>query len=159
MKSIIIVMFSFLFFCSGSEFELLESTSQKWSGGTAYSGAGIKYRINLKVNKSSKDLTFDKLWIGDKCIDMEVAKGKIYRSNVEFSKNDTITILANRITIPQKERREGKIVTKDLPKENCGDEKIPYEYKGEALIGYLYKGKRKYFEVKEVKELEPLRYP
>jgi len=135
------------------KFEIIETTSQRWTGGQRNTGYGTYYEINLIPKVNSEVLIFDQAWIGDKYFEISTfQKGKKMRNNL-FGKGDTITIRINYSFSP-----------KPLPyveKEKCLTEKheIPYKYEGEALISYTYKGKRKYKEIKEFKKLDALQYP
>ncbi|MCF6366488.1 MAG: hypothetical protein L3J35_09845 [Bacteroidales bacterium] len=160
MKLLSIIILASLSF-SGSlcfdKFEIVETTSQEWSGGTRNSGYGTHYEINIVPKVNSTVLIFDQAWIGDKYFEISTfQKGKKIRNNL-FGKGDTITIRINDAFSPKfhdinkdEQLKEKKLIEKH---------ELPYKYKGKALLSYTYNGKRKYKEIKEFTKLEPLQYP
>ena len=160
MKIISIILFSLLSITDTSchkSFELINATSQKWTGGRQETGFGTYYELTIIPNTNSENLVFDKMWVGKKYFDVQsFQKGKKMRNNL-FGKGDTVTIRVNVSVRPQPMPFDRK----DDNKDKCLTEKhpVPKEYKGEALLSYVYKGKRKYFEIKEFTKKEPIFYP
>ncbi len=135
--------------------ELIKASSQKWKGGIEAAGYGTYYELSLIPNSSSKILTFDKLWIGEKYFEIQAfQKGKKMPKNV-FAKDQVISIRVNDATIPKRNHKANKRTAQ----EKQIDGQNPPKYEGKALLSYLLKGKRKYIEIKEFTVLDPLFYP
>ncbi len=139
------------------KFELINATSQKWTGGRQETGYGTYYELTIVPNTNSENLVFDKLWIGNDYFDVQsYQKGKKMRNNL-FGKGDTITIRVNKSIKPEpmhfeiSNDKKNKCLTENHP--------VPKEYKGDALLSYTYKGKRNYFEIKHFTVKEPVYYP
>ena len=154
MKSILIVtFFSFLCFFCFNKFEIIDATSQNWTGGIPQAGYGTKYELTIIPKTNSDKLEFDRIWVGGKYFNVYAfQKGKKMRNN-SFGKGDTITIMINDRTIPELKNRPIK--------ERCLVEthSLPHKYEGEALLSYTYNGKRKYTEIKGFKVKRELFYP
>ena len=135
------------------DFKLVLATSQKWAGGARGSGTGTYYCFTFLGGYSSKQLTVDEVWIGQKHFKTVQSASPIY-NRPDFNANDSIFIKVNDI-IPGELNR--KIYNPDsVAKANIPP---PMKYNGLALIGYLLNNQRKYFEVKSFKELPRLNYP
>lgn len=134
------------------DFDVLEATSQKWTGGTPDSGKGTNYAVTMLAKTNHENLQIDQLWIGDNFYKVQPYKRTQNRRDTSFVKNDTIFIQANLLFQPD---QKGVM----LEVKNYENIEKPCDYDGEALIGYELKGKRKYKEIEKLKQLKYIPYP
>lgn len=148
MKIILFFLCVVCLFCRKQDFEIIEATSQGWSGGVV-GNEGTSYDIFIKVNKSSKKLKIDQLWINDRFYNVEiyVKTKKSLKKDTCFKKHNTVLIKAIDSAWPTYKTDINKNI---LP---------PYKYEGAGLIGYTLENKRKYQLIKEIRQLPPLVYP
>lgn len=161
MKTILLVLFSFIVtdYSCIKDFEFVKAESQKWHGGRPETGYGTKYVVTLISKKDSEIMTFDKMWVGEDCLDIRVSqKGRKVREGV-FSKGTEITIAANHRVVPESKSRLQPISKEDQAKIDSLKIPAPIKYKGEALLSYTVKGKKKYFVVEKFTIIEPVYYP
>ena len=137
------------FFCKNDHFELVKATKQYWAGGTAASGNGHYFELELKVNHGSDILFIDQLWIGDEYFPVKASKPFPAQAKDGFGKEDMVVISVNKYINRGMHEEEQVGVTKITPP----------EYEGAAMISYLYKDKRKQFIIKGFEEKEALNYP
>lgn len=138
-------------FCfNKTDLTVLKSSSQKWSSGKGIS-QGQKYRIMLITNRNSKDLKIDQLWVGDRFLKSKVFLYRGTAAEKEFSKGDTILLVADDLIMLDEER--------NIIENQDSSIVIPYKYNGAGLIGYKVRNKRKYIEVNEFSIIKPLFYP
>jgi hypothetical protein len=160
MKIIYLIISLFLSFqLFGQEFEIIEATSQKWTGGRKETGKGINYEIKILAKKGSAKLNFEKLWIGDDYYKVKAKNTDRNKPDNTFTRNDTIRIIASSLTYTE---NIDPVIEKELGLKHgkqMENEKPPYKFSGAALIGYRYKGKWKYEVIRTFKELEKLYYP
>jgi hypothetical protein len=142
----------FLSFFFTKDFEVIEATYQKWSGGTPDSGTGTNYIVKMLAKSNHDKLQIDQLWVGDDFYKVEAYKQEEKSREKLFVKNDTILIKATKLIQPNS---KGVMVEK----KNYENISKPYDYKGSALIGFKLKGKRKYKEISTLKKLKYLAYP
>lgn len=153
MKSILyFLIFLFIFpFCT-KDFEIVEATKQRWTGGNADAGSGTDYVVKMVAKQNHEKLTIDQLWIGDDFYKVFAFVQDQNTRNTLFVKKDTIFIKAHYLQQPN---RKG-VMMEVKEYENLDK---PYDFKGEALIGYTLKGKRKYKEIEKLKTLKYIPYP
>lgn len=138
---------------SCSDFNIIRATSQVWVGGAKGSGWGTRYVITLISNKSSKRLSIDEMWIGEKYHKITTSKRITYSMpNEDFNTGDTIYITASEY-IPENPNIDVK------EKEKPINQTPPFTYQGEALIGYELNNKKKYCLVSNFEKLPRLSYP
>ena len=140
-----------MLFSFGSKVKLLEATSQKWAGGIYEAGYGTNFKVTLIAKGSSEKLQVSDLWIGEDHFSVKAVKNLAKRNDLEFSKKDTLYVVAGFTFKPDK---DGRYIKK------MGDQKpVPREYEGVALLKYTWKGKEKYKEIDKLKELQKIIYP
>ncbi len=145
----LLISILFVNFLHAQDFEIIEATSQNWTGGTARSGHGVNYKIAIVCKKKMKKLKFDKLWVNNEALTIKTTKDNLGRNF--FSENDTI-LLAARKTVKTNEYGEE---IKEAEKE----ETPPAKFESDALISYMVKKKEKYFLIPKLKQLKAIYYP
>ena len=134
-----IITIAFLFFWFTSPVSHIKSTKQEWKGGQGKS-EGVKYKIQVIVKKSSKDINFSSVNINDKDCRFKLFKNnKPLKKNEGFNKNDTI-LISTSITYKVKDRK-------------------PIKHPDNIVINYTYKSKNKELKVNEFEKLKTLMYP
>lgn len=150
MKPTFLFLFTLLLnFTFAQDFEIIEATSQKWTGGRARSGHGVNYKITIVCKKKLKALSFDKLWLKDEPLLLKTAKNTTEK--LTFAKNDTIFLIAAK-----------KVKTNeygDEIKEDKKTEQPPVKFETEGLISYQVKRKNNHFLLPKFKKLEAIYYP
>lgn len=147
--SFFLISLLFLSSLHAQDFEIIEATSQKWTGGRASSGYGVNFKITLVYKKKLKMLSFDKLWLKKEAFPLKVAKKKSEKTI--FLKNDTIFLTARKKV---RTNEYGDAIKKDEK-----EQKPPVNFKAEALIHYKVKRKNKYLLISELKKLKAIYYP
>ncbi|NNC94288.1 MAG: hypothetical protein HKN92_01920 [Chitinophagales bacterium] len=120
---------------SNSHFLLMDSTSQRWSGGIKGSGTGITYNFKVKI-KSDDIEGFTKAWIGNRVAEINLKRMTLEEIDNPLSKDDIVIL-------------ECRLIDGDEDQMSA-----PIEYEGEALIEYLVGGNGRYMTVKEIEVLE-----
>ncbi len=152
MKYFVIIASFCLFSCWGKDFQVIESTSQKWYGGTPGSGKGKNYVLKAVAYKSSDNLAINKIWIDGEFFEITPLTDRKDKNSTNFEPKDTLLIRVHQYT---RTNMLGEVV-KTEAKEG---EEVPQEFEGAALIGYTYKGKQKYKVIEKFKELKLIAYP
>jgi hypothetical protein len=150
MKFSLFVLFTlFLSSAYSQDFEIIETTSQKWAGGRARSGHGVNYKFTIVCKKKLKKLSFDKLWVENESLELKIVKNN--SKKVVFAKNDTIFLAARK-----------KVKTNeygDAIKEDKKTEKPPIVFETEGLISYQVKRSNKHLLIPKFKKLKAVYYP
>ncbi len=132
------------------------ATSRYWAGGRKESGFGTEYRITFSAIKTIKKISFENLWISNKCYKISAFKNGdnvINSENNTFSKDDSIQIIVNARSIQDE---KGVTSTNDN-----GCKKMPFKIseKNKAIVEYRI-GKKSYqILIKEFVVLPRLLYP
>ncbi len=134
------------------KFEVIKTTSQKWTDKQKSTAYGTNYEITIVPKVNSDELRFDKLWIADKYFQVSCYQKGRRVKNDTFGAGDTITIRVNDEIVP---KSMTYVKNEDIENENT----LPKEYKGEALLSYIYKGKRKYKIIDKFIIIEAVNYP
>jgi hypothetical protein len=153
---VITLLFSISFLTNiyAQEFEIIETTAQKWAGGQEQTGHGVLYTITLKTKKNSQKLILDKLWVGSDFFTIKPYKHTGNENVENFNDGDTLFTNARSRIAPSRLVDDEKDIKQYIEKE-----KPPFNYKGIALIGYIYKGKRKFKSIEAFIELKPVYHP
>jgi len=144
-----ILVFPFLLSMTDSKkptqpFQIIEATSQGWSGGLAHSGSGIKYTIKLLITEKKK-VQFKKIWIKQQLEEIEVfSLGKTEKT--VFTKGDSLIVTCNKKYIPLAEGTIPSIDSAKLP---------PITYIGICQVEYTSNKKPAYFRIGKFKKLAP----
>ena len=152
MISRIILIFCFIcMLFTKTDFDVVESNSQKWHGGRRETGSGTNYEIKLLTHRDSKTLKFSGIWIDKKYFDLKSRIITTIHGDSIYFKNDTLLISFTDHVSEIKEFNDSEIDQNSISP--------PYQYQGEALIKYEYKGKIKYAVIKKIKPLQDVYYP
>ena len=131
------------------DFDVIEATSQKWTGGRARSGHGINYKLTIVCKKKLKKVHFEKLWVGEEAFELKIAGNEQNESN--YSKKDTIVLTARKKVNTNEYGDEIKVdKKKEVP---------PVDFITEALFNYKVRGKGKHIFVDKLKKLKAIYYP
>lgn len=130
--------------------KLVSATSESWTGGFKGSGRGVNYRLTLVVNKSSRVLSFDSLWVGDRPFQVQASKPNPFNPADGFQRKDTVIIYAS---LHQGANLDGEL----LPLPTVDGRQVAY--KGEALLSYWLKGKRHFLVIETLEALPSVEYP
>jgi hypothetical protein len=130
--------------------KLIEASSESWTGGFKGSGRGVNYRVKIVVNRSSKVLSFDTLWVGERAFQVQASRPNPFNPQDGFSKKDTVIIYAS---LHQTTGQDGEL----LPLPAVNGKQVAY--KGEALLSYWLKGKRHFLVIETFSELPSVDYP
>lgn len=132
------------YICPDSKPEILLAESQKYYGGHATAGYGVKYKFEIIPNNTSDKIDFQWLWVDGKRTKLNVFKKGGNRSDTIFSKNDTLIGLAQIHFYPENIERKADWIVENLP----------IKTDAVALVGYKLKSKQKYAEIKQFTILE-----
>jgi len=140
-----VVLFFCLFCCLHSRyFTLVEATEREWVAGRQSAGKGKEYRIKLIVRKDYDKLSFHKLWVNNRPLDLRTGVNS-NAENREFQKGDTLILSARSVDSDNKTRG----IEKQLPLN------VTEKYKeAEAVLHYRLKDKDRYYPVDEFNELD-----
>ncbi len=159
MKSSISLFVIFFIFTSSFEakkkvsvLEVLSATSRYSCAGIPGAGCTTLYSVKLSTKLASNKIKIDRFWVGKEYLPPSI-KNITNIERTEFSKNDSILLVASKSTNVDKKFRP------DYEEEKIKAYPVPYEYKGVALISYLYNKKRRYIEVESIKALPPVYHP
>ena len=150
MKVLIFSLLALCFFCHKDRIEVIDAYSQEWIAGQQDGNNGTNYFFAIKVSKSSENLAFKELWIGNERIPFRLFTDIHTTGDTTFAKNDTVYIRGQII-------EDNYLDVKDTSEISV--EEPPIDYTGEALIVYTYRQKLKYYVVKEVEKKSTLRRP
>ncbi len=147
-----ILLFLFGLFFS-TPFKLVQVSKQEHVAGRMEGGMSTVFTFKIVVKKSSEKLHFEDLWIGTRYYPIEASHQKADNSiSNDFEKKDTIYFQAVEYYLPN-EAGELVLQKPDVKKN------VPMEYAGNALIGYTFKGKKHYFVVEKIEQLERVNHP
>lgn len=93
-------------FLSASHFEIVSSKKETYRSGRREGGKGANYYISVIPNKSSKHLTFDKLIVQGKSLNVSIASVNDYENKSTFQKRDTL-MLQSSVFVKDKEFNSG----------------------------------------------------
>ncbi len=147
----VVIILCFLFFGNKPDFRVINAGYQNWTAGIGTS-KGTKYFFTCIANKSSRQITIDKIWIKDRMLVPDFYAIRNNKKQKDFFKGDTIIVFCSFVS--NIEYKGEKVINK-----SSDNTPLPYKYDGEALISYTKKGKRKYMEVKEMKKIKSIPYP
>ena len=139
-----------LSFC-GSKLHVEKSTSQEWDGGLRESGYGTDYKLTVKVEAGSDELTFEELWVGDLHLKVSITADPADLTKKTFSKGSVIIIKAGAVYRPGPDER--------MQLSGGDTAKHPFGHGGEGLLGYTFKGKKSYLKITDFEKLKKIIYP
>ncbi len=129
---------------TSSAFTLEKATLQRWTGGAAGSGKGIRYFIRLRY-KDRETLQIKGVWVD----------GRYFKPEIKEFGREGILEGADLLF----EYHEGNNPSTGEHFENPPQADKAPEFDGAALIEYTYKGKDYRFLVDRFTEAEPVIYP
>jgi len=127
MKILLIINLAIPLLCFQPRYvKIMEATSRVFSMGREESGAGVEYKIRIKVYKGSEQLSFTRVWIGSKGFVPEIRNVSGTGKKYHFQKGDELMIRL----VDWTHRPQG------LPEPVQMEDKSPPDYKGAGLIIY-----------------------
>lgn len=150
LRTLFILLSFLLMTCRSEPFQIVDATSEAWAGGVKGSGRGVNYRVKLIVNRSSRVLQFDSLWVGERAYNVQASRPFPFQVDDGFKRKDTVIIYAS---LHQESDSDGELMP--LPQ----TPRPPIKYDGDALLSYWLKGKRHFKVLKTVRELPRVDYP
>jgi len=132
-------------------FTVTKATKQSWAGGQPMTGFGTNYVVHFITTCNSNKLEFGTFWVGERYYNSDYF---ILNKQVvhEFKANDTLSFQVSFRNYWGQYQPDGY-------NENYNIDIPPIDYNGEALIEYTYKGKKHYYIIHKLEELEYLAYP
>ncbi len=135
----------------------LQNTSQGWAGGPCCV-SGVNYNFNILFSAFKNEPVPDTIWVGGQDIPLSLTDGELdgYTANTQVKragKTLTFHIAVGTSHDEKADQYPGIVVKKPKP--------APIPQTGVAILSYHEKGsgKRHFFTIKKVKELEFQSYP
>lgn len=162
MKYICFALLFTLFSCNASKkakntlpFEMNTASYQNVSGGAPGAGTAVEYKFEFK--KLTDDVVeFKQLWVGEeKSIPVRLKRKSRADNYANYKADDILKIVATKRNLSGRLQQR---LEKNGVKRAIG-ETAPYEFNGEALLKYTIGEVDHYFEIENLKELDPLALP
>ena len=106
--------------------KVLEATTRVFTMGREESGSGVEYKVRVKVNKGSEQLSFTRVWVGSKSFVPEIKNVTGAWKKYFFQKGDELLIVFIHWSRPPT----------GFSTDKSDDVGNPAGYKGEGLIVY-----------------------
>lgn len=146
---------------SKEPFEVMNLTSQKWYGGVAGSGKGIKYSAELMIKKKPEKIRIEGIILDDyyyqefklthKLNPLEHFKpGQQEELFDNLNKKDTLQL---RFEKKWKADQAGNLIPPPP-----SEKEVPEKYEGKNLLIYRFKGEKGYMEIPEPQKLDANNY-
>ncbi len=132
-------------------FNVLEATSQAWSGGRVCTGSGINYRVKFVTKFGSDKISFDTLWIKDRFYPIN----QLFNGNTEAKNFETGDTLYFQVAFRS-------YYSECMPINYSEDYNVgnpPIDFDGDAILQYAIKGIRGFSTIDTLVRLPYLAYP
>lgn len=138
-------------------FELVEASSQKFSGGAPGSNTVYMYQIKLK-KLTDKSLSFKALWTSSKDLSLDFQLKRKFQADdwANYKNEDELMLFAQKT-------KYGSVAKEAMKKQKTDDKikgkKAPYTFKSAGLIEYELDGNTHYYELEKIANLPSVGAP
>lgn len=138
-------------------FELVEASSQKFSGGVPGSNTVYMYQIKLK-KLTDKSLSFKALWTSSKDLSLDFQLKRKFQADdwANYKNEDELMLYAQKTEY-------GTVAKAAMKKPQTDDKKkgkkAPYAFKSAGLIEYELDGNTYYYELEKIANLPSVAAP